>query len=288
MAKYLTLNNDGNIEEVDAAEGLDHFTENRSLAPQTVHQLLVEAADANIGIALSPKGSGAVMVQVPDGAAAGGNARGICAVDLQIGRSVNTEVASGNRSVIGGGENNSASGAYSTVGGGLNNTASAILATISGGHRGSAYLRGMEAYATERFSADGDAQRSDLMVNKQTTDATPTALSLQGATVNRMVLPTDKSWAFTIRLVAVQSAGVAGAVGDAYRATIEGLIKNVAGTTSLVGTPVFVGEMADADASWSVEVSADNTNNALAITVTGQVDKTIRWVAHIQMTEVGW
>jgi hypothetical protein len=54
-------------------------------------------------------------------------------VDLQSARTANTQVASGNYSVIGGGHRNTASASYATVGGGSNNTASASYATVGGG-----------------------------------------------------------------------------------------------------------------------------------------------------------
>jgi len=63
----------------------------------------------------------------------GGNQRGLHAVDLQSARSAPTQVASGNYSVIGGGQNNTASLGYSTVGGGYQNTASWFYATVGGG-----------------------------------------------------------------------------------------------------------------------------------------------------------
>jgi len=63
----------------------------------------------------------------------GGNQRGLHAVDLQSARAQATQVASGNYSVIGGGQSNTASGAYATVGGGWGNTASGDYATVVGG-----------------------------------------------------------------------------------------------------------------------------------------------------------
>jgi hypothetical protein len=54
-------------------------------------------------------------------------------VDLQSERSAPTQVASGDYSVIGGGEDNTASGWYATVGGGWTNTASGWYATVGGG-----------------------------------------------------------------------------------------------------------------------------------------------------------
>ena len=65
---------------------------------------------------------------------ANGNARGDDAVDLQTFRSLATNVASGNVSVIAGGDSNTASGTGATVGGGGGNEASgASWPTVAGG-----------------------------------------------------------------------------------------------------------------------------------------------------------
>jgi hypothetical protein len=69
---------------------------------------------------------------------AGGNTRGQRAVDLQAARSAATQVASGDYSVIGGGQNNTASGYVATVGGGYANTASGNAATVGGGYANAA------------------------------------------------------------------------------------------------------------------------------------------------------
>ena len=69
---------------------------------------------------------------------AGGNARGQEAVDLQSARTAAAQVASGNYSVIGGGQYNTASAQYATVGGGSGNTASGYYATVGGGQENTA------------------------------------------------------------------------------------------------------------------------------------------------------
>jgi len=92
----------------------------------------------NIDAVLKPKGTGAVLAQVPDGSSTGGNKRGSNAVDWQTSRSVNTQVASGNYSVIAGGNNNTASGQEAAVGGGSGNTASGVGAVVTGGHSNTA------------------------------------------------------------------------------------------------------------------------------------------------------
>ncbi len=77
-------------------------------AAGTAVSVAAQGTDAAIGIALTPKGTGAVSAQAADGAAAGGNARGGNAVDWQAVRNNARQVATGTTSVIGGGINNQA------------------------------------------------------------------------------------------------------------------------------------------------------------------------------------
>ena len=59
----------------------------------TVNVCALEATGAttNVAVAIVPKGTGAVMFSVPDGTAAGGDARGANAIDLQAYRTVITD-----------------------------------------------------------------------------------------------------------------------------------------------------------------------------------------------------
>ena len=57
---------------------------------------------------------------------------------------------------------------------------------------------------------------------------------------------------------------------------------NDGGTTTLVNSATTVISNAD---GWGMVLSADNTNNALAITCTGEAAHNIRWVANIRTTE---
>jgi hypothetical protein len=90
----------------------------------------------------NPPGSSAPAWSIQRG---GGNPRGLHAVDLQSARSAATQVARGDYSVIGGGQDNTASGNYATVGGGRQNTASGTGATVGGGEQNTA---GFLQYAT--------------------------------------------------------------------------------------------------------------------------------------------
>ena len=78
-------------------------------------------------------GAGNLGIRATDEGTTAGNTRGSYSVDLQTRRSTATQVASGSRSVIGGGYSNTASGTDSHVGGGFLNTASATWSHIGGG-----------------------------------------------------------------------------------------------------------------------------------------------------------
>jgi hypothetical protein len=130
---------------VEASDGTDLFeVENGGLisvgknvggsGTQSTATIRVISGDTNTGLALVPKGEGAITAQIPDGTTAGGNARGISSVDLQLHRDGANKVASGARAVIVGGSGNRASVSGAFVGGGLNNLAEGNgYPTISGG-----------------------------------------------------------------------------------------------------------------------------------------------------------
>jgi hypothetical protein len=78
----------------------------------------------NGSIVLAPNGTGAIIADLPNGVAAGGDTRGLNAVDLQITRSLSTQVAAGAYSALIGGESNRAGGNRSGVIAGDGNNAS--------------------------------------------------------------------------------------------------------------------------------------------------------------------
>jgi hypothetical protein len=102
-------------------------------ASKPVHQLKVLGTETDIDIALSSKGTGAILAQIPDGTVAGGNKRGNNAVDLQMVRANAAQVAGGASSTISGGEKNATSVDYASIGGGSENTVGKIGGTIGGG-----------------------------------------------------------------------------------------------------------------------------------------------------------
>jgi len=114
-----------------------------------------------------------------------------------------------------------------------------------------------------------------------TTDATPTDM-LQGDTT-KLVLSNNTSWAYDLTLVARTSSG------DTASWMFQGAIKRGAdaSATSLVGTFVKTVLAKDTNAAnWDVTITADTTNGALNIQVTGVASTTISWSATVRTSEV--
>ena len=132
--------------------GMLEIGKQTNAATQNTAVIKAAGADANIGLALMPKGNGAITAQVPDGTVTGGNARGPYAVDLQMFRTANTQVASGSYSTVAGGYGNKASATNSTVAGGYGNTASGTYSTVAGGYNSTASAQHSFATNTENYA----------------------------------------------------------------------------------------------------------------------------------------
>jgi hypothetical protein len=151
---------------------------------------------------------------------------------------------------------------------------------------------GREAYGVDHLNAivlgankrsvQGDSQHETIVLRKSTTDATPTLMQSAGG----LIIPAGAAWSFDITITAYKFAGTT--VGQVAKWTVTGLIKNIAGTTALVGTPTVAMPFGDAGyASGNVAVTADDTNDDLSISVTGQSSCDINWVATVKITAAG-
>jgi hypothetical protein len=142
--------------------------------------------------------------------------------------------------------------------------------------------------ASGRFADAGDAQYTETVLRRATTNATPAELTLDGAapsgtteeTSNRFICATGKTYACLIMIAARKSDGT-----SAFFLR-QVLIKNVSGTVSLEGSAQTVGVDIN-PAGWTVPaITADNTNKSLVITVTGAAGANIRWSATVQAQEI--
>lgn len=235
-----------------------------------------------------------------------GNARGAGAVDFQAVRGAATRVASGIQSVAMGANNTASNTASIALG--VNNTASALQSVALGASNvasgsysvamgancdaTSAYSIAMGFYASNGIVASdalgggyatGLHQMGRIPLGVITTDATGTVLNLNGTAVNRPIVPAKAAWFFKAHLVAHTST-------TTYRVAawdIVGVIaRDGSNNTRIVGTPTVT--MVVNESTWitvTPTVTADDTNEALAITVTGLDATTIRWTCGVYYTQ---
>jgi hypothetical protein len=192
--------------------------------------------------------------------------------------------------VVAGG-NNQATAEGSFVGGGFTNTATGSYSSIMGGvfgtTRGIVGNNAISACNQPLGSTVGLSQSGLLILGKQTTDATPTALcsnSSAAGTTNQVILPNNSAYFFRGEVISGKTAG-----GDTKGWTIEGVIKRGANaaSTALVGVPTVTSTYADLGAAtWDIAVTADTTNGGIRVTFTGQASTTIRTVCQIRTTEM--
>jgi hypothetical protein len=204
-------------------------------------------------------------------------------------------LASGNGSVALGGSTSSGLGSFSagqsTIASGSNSYALGFGATASGIN--SVALGGRNAnadiYGKIAFGGYFTGYQSGLFtLVSDTIDATPEALTTNNSaagTTNQIVLPNNSAYGFTGTLIAREDSASTNdfAVWEIKGGAVRGA---TAATTSL-GTYNInkISESAGA-ANWSIALSADTTNGAVAITVTGEAAHNIRWVATINTAEV--
>jgi hypothetical protein len=307
--------------------GLENITETYvSTSPNNTvnHVNLAATGDTtNVSVSIQPKGSGAFIVgPPPDGTVTGGNVRGANAVDLQRSRYTAADVASGADSFVGGGFGNRATGSYSVVPGGVSNIVSGQNAcalgelnnvsgrassanggynivsgnsAISEGTYGLADRVGMHVFSGGRFAANGDGQNVRFCAGGKTTSATPVTLRITSVgsadgsgtyhawNAKRLTIPSGKILLADVLVGGIKSDGSAAAC---YKRKVA--IKNVGGTTSLVGSVETIGTDHEDNASTAVAITADDTNDALDISVTGIAAETWRWVAVVEGLEIAY
>lgn len=290
--------------------------------------IAVDDAAANVDLALQTKGTGALILGVPDNAATvGGNKRGANAIDIQQERTAATQVASGANAVAIGrrctssnssstaigfdclgsgiyavsmGGSTSVTGNYSvgigytisvtgdySVSFGANCSTNAATQVAIGRFAHAGAIIGNHAYSNDRFSVDGDSQKTSLVLRRSTSNATATVLATNGSAgsaANQKTLVNNSLVTFRGRVSARQNT-----TGDSAAWEFSGAIKrgaNAASTALLSAvTPVLIGADTGA-AAWALTVTADATTGCLKIEATGEASKTIRWVCVLDCCEV--
>ena len=290
------LKSDGTQWTSGTAGGLQYFTEAQATAAPNntvyVDSLTATGAVASVDAAFVPKGNGALLGAIPDSTAAGGNKRGLSAVDFQLVRAAAAQVASGDYTVVAGGLNNTASATGAVAAGGSGNTASGQYSTISGGSLATTRgVYGANAYASGQFSTQGDAQTRTFVLRTSTTNATITTLTSDGAAIsstNSVTMPNSSTFGIKAQVVARQTGGTAGTAGDSKYWEVSTVYKRSSGGVfALVGSTIITVIGADtAAAAWTVTVATDAVNGVVLFQGTGETNKNLNWVATVTATEI--
>tara|TARA_B110000483_G_scaffold93473_1_gene115185 strand:+ start:5986 stop:7266 length:1281 start_codon:yes stop_codon:yes gene_type:complete len=196
------------------------------------------------------------------------------------------------------GNNAFAAGASSTYQERANATASGAVAL------GGAYANGTDSvaigasaksteigkisFSNDKFSAVGDSQGGLFILRADTTGATAEALTTNNstaATTNQVVLPNNSVYGFTGTITARENSAATNdfAIWEVKGGAVRG---SSASTTALGSYNINTISESTGAANWSIAISADTTNGAIAFTVTGEAVHQIRWVATINTTEV--
>lgn len=291
------------------------IADNATASPNnTVNHASIQATGGttNVSVSIVPKGTGAFTLAVPDGTTAGGNARGESAIDLQTLRVAATQVASGTRSLAVGNRsvashndtvaigsncqsisNNSitiglnclsvATGVgTSSIAIGINCTANGTDSIAIGDSVStSVYLTFAFGRATTLdrpcsfgWSPGSFGQANQYMLGQVTTNNSATTLFLRSvfSSTDRLTLRAGVIWFCNALITGSRSDGSAVATYQRQFA-----IKRVGSNTSMVGTVNVVGS--DEAAGTTIDITADDTNEALQINVTGISGQTWRWNA---------
>jgi hypothetical protein len=183
------------------------------------------------------------------------------------------------------GKRNKLSGRGSAIVNGFGCQLTNTYAFIGTGLSGKSTTDGAIVRSVGAFSMLGDAQVEQLVARRQTTDATTQNLLVR---INSsIVLNNNSAVSVIVRLNAVQVAGVAGTVGDSWFHELRALVKRISAVTSLVGAVDDTTIAEDAGAvTWTGDISP--TGTIIRIRVTGETNKTINWVASVELVEAAY
>lgn len=236
-------------------------------------------AEANLSVAI---GAGNSVTGISLGGAAIGYANTTNNNSTTIGNS--NSVTGFNSAAIGESLTVSGNGAFAA---GFVNTASGAYSSVPGGWQGTTNsIGGLLAYGFQGASL-GRNQMSFFGARRETTNNTATRATSNGAsesTTNQLTLRNSSAFAFDGKVVARDTT-----TNDMKAWELRGAIRRGANAaaTAIVGTPTVSVIAANTSASpWTVALGADTTNGALAVTVTGETSKTIRWTVVIHSAEV--
>jgi hypothetical protein len=185
--------------------------------------------------------------------------------------------------------NNCSAQAQRSINIGAESTISSVAtASIIIGNNGKSDTAGKFVFSNGYFSATGDCQSGQYILRADTTDASPTDITTDNTSAglaDQVVLPNDSCYGFTGTVIARENSD---ATNDFAVWEIKGGAVRAASAATIALGSYNINKISESTGAtnWSIALSADTTNGAVAITVTGEASHNIRWVATVNTTEV--
>jgi len=144
------------------------------------------------------------------------------------------------------------------------------LNAFCSGNRGAAYLSDMRSHGGYSIAVAGSTQEICLPLGGKTTTNAEVVLTLGNAI--KPTLNSNRIWTGILHITGSKSDG--SAIARYHR---QLTISRVVNATNLVGSVITIGT--DEAAGTSINITANDTDEALSVGVTGVTSETWRWVA---------
>ena len=140
---------------------------------------------------------------------------------------------------------------------------------------------------SDTSSSDRNKGYNEIIIGswvQLTANATPTVMWVDGDVTQRFTIRAQCALTFKIMVTARDNTS-----GDCAAYLFDGLIKRdgANNTTLCVCNKTVLHEDVDAT-DWDCDVAADDTNEALQITVTGDADNNVKWAARLDGVETSF
>jgi hypothetical protein len=118
-----------------------------------------------------------------------------------------------------------------------------------------------------------------------TTNATPIEVTIDNAATKYFTLAVGTTHTYVVNLTAKGTSGTN--VGSSGSWQLQICLSNVGGTTAIIGNGTYLKTIVGKDiAGWDVNLTANNANSRLTITVTGDAGTDITWTGWVTETAI--
>jgi hypothetical protein len=140
------------------------------------------------------------------------------------------------------------------------------------------------------YVSDADIQTvnfpNDTVVWQGVTTGSGYVELFNGGISNRFSIPEDRTLSYQIIAHGYQAGGSSGTVGDSHWFRINGAVKNVTGSVSLLGLNYIYDDSDTGASAWDILVDGDDTNDSIRVRVLGEDNKNIEWFVKGYITDI--